>query len=195
VNPEPAGALKPVRAPSHPKSQISSMIQLKTDPADAAPSLTTERPKDGPAADALIDAAFGPGRFTKVSERVREFAQFAPELSVCAWRGERLVGVVRQWRVRCGDAPVVFLGPIAVAADERSGGVGARLVEQACAAAKAAGEAAIVLVGDEPYFGRWGFSAALAKAVLLPGPVDQNRVLAVALSPQGESLSGPIQVL
>src|SRR5665213_2952935 len=143
----------PVRAPSHSSRRFSSMIQLKTDPADAPPSLTTERSADGAAADALIDRAFGSGRFTKVSERVREFAAFAPELSVCAWRGGRLVGVARQWRVRCGAAPVVFFGPIAVEADERSGGVGAMLVEQACAAARAAGEAAIVLVGDEPYFG------------------------------------------
>jgi predicted N-acetyltransferase YhbS len=195
VNPEPAGALKPVRAPSHPKSQISSMIQLKTDPAPGAPSLTTERPKDGPAADALIDAAFGPGRFTKVSERVREFAEFAPELSVCAWRGGRMVGVVRQWRVRCGAAPVVFLCPIAVDAEERSGGVGAMLVEAACTAAKAAGEAAIVLVGDEPYFGKFGFSAAAAKDVVLPGPVDPKRTLTAVLKPGGAALSGPIRAL
>jgi predicted N-acetyltransferase YhbS len=171
------------------------MIQLKTDPADAAPRLTTERPADGPPASALIDRAFGPGRFTKVSERVREFADFAPELSVCAWRGERLVGVVRQWRVRCGAQPVVFLGPIAVAAEERSGGIGAMLVKQACAAARAAGEAAIVLVGDEPYFGRFGFSADRAKAVQLPGPVDQHRVLAAAFTAEGEALSGAIRPL
>jgi predicted N-acetyltransferase YhbS len=168
------------------------MIHLKTDPALSAPSLTIERPQDGPLAEGLVDRAFGPGRFTKVSERVREFAAFAPELSVCAWRGARLVGTVRQWRVRCGRTPVVFLGPIAVEATERSGGLGAMLVREAVAAAKAAGEAAIVLVGDEPFFGRHGFTAARAKDVRLPGPVDQNRVLAAALKPEGEALSGMI---
>jgi predicted N-acetyltransferase YhbS len=171
------------------------MINLKTDPAPLAPSLKTEQPSDAAAVDALIGRAFGPGRFTKVSERVREFATFAPELSFCAWRGARLVGVVRQWRVRVGGTPVVFLGPIAVEAQERSGGVGGLLVAQACAAAKAAGETAIVLVGDEPYFARFGFSADLAKAVVMPSPVDPRRVLAVAFTPDGEALEGPISPL
>jgi predicted N-acetyltransferase YhbS len=171
------------------------MINLKTDPAPLAPSLKTEQPSDGAAAEALIDRAFGPGRFTKVSERVREFATFAPELSFCAWRGQRLAGVVRQWRVRVGATPVVFLGPIAVEVEERSGGVGGLLVAQACAAAQAAGETAIVLVGDEPYFAKFGFSAALAKAVSLPGPVDPRRVLAVAFTPDGAALEGAIGAL
>ena len=60
----------------------------------------------------------------------------------------------------------------------RSAGVGGQLVAAACEAAKAAGEAAIVLVGDEPYFERFGFSAAAARDVRLPGPVDPRRVLA-----------------
>ncbi|HEV2531165.1 N-acetyltransferase [Phenylobacterium sp.] len=171
------------------------MIQLKTDPDGAAPKLAAERAPDSPLADALIDRAFGPGRFTKVSERVREFAAFAPELSFCAWRGDRMVGVVRQWRVRCGETPVVFLGPIAVEETERSSGVGAMLVQLACDAAKAAGETAIVLVGDEPYFGKFGFSADLAKDVRLPGPVDQRRVLAAAFAPEGEQLSGMVRPL
>jgi len=171
------------------------MIHLDSQMAPTAPSLALEQPQDGGLADALIDRAFGPGRFTKVSERVREFADFAPELSFCAWQGGRLVGVVRQWRVRAGATPVVFLGPIAVEADERSSGVGGLLVEAARDAAKAAGEAAIVLVGDEPYFSRFGFSAALAREVVLPSPVDQRRVLAVAFTPAGEALSGPIAPL
>jgi predicted N-acetyltransferase YhbS len=171
------------------------MIQLKPQAAPDAPRIFLERPQDAALADDLIDRAFGPGRFTKSSERVREFADFAPDLSFCAWRGEDLVGVVRQWRVRVGDTQAVFLGPIAVEADERSGGVGAVLVEQACAAAKAAGETAVVLVGDAPYFGRFGFTAELGRAVRLPGPVDQRRVMAIAFAPEGEALSGMIRAL
>lgn len=170
-------------------------MSLQSTPAPDAPSLAPERPQDAALADALIDKAFGPGRFTKVSERVREFADFAPELSFCAWRGDRLVGVVRQWRVRAGETPIVFLGPLAVEADERSGGVGGLLVEQAGAAARAAGEHAIVLVGDEPYFARFGFSAACARNVELPSPVDRNRVLGVAFTPEGERLEGPVRPL
>ena len=170
-------------------------MSLKPDPAADAPSLANERPQDAALAEDLIDRAFGPGRFTKISERVREFAEFAPELSYCAWRGERLVGVVRQWRVRAGETPIVFLGPLAVEAEERSSGVGGLLVEQACAAAKAAGECAIVLVGDEPYFARFGFSAALTRELLMPGPVDPGRVLAVAFTPDGARLMGPVRPL
>jgi predicted N-acetyltransferase YhbS len=70
--------------------------------------LQSERPQDGPLVDALVARAFGPGRFTKVSERVREFASFAPELSMCAWSGDRLLGCARMWRVRVGGRPVMF---------------------------------------------------------------------------------------
>lgn len=170
-------------------------MSLKPDPAADPPQLANERAVDAQLASDVMDRAFGPGRFTKVSERVREFAQFAPELSFCAWRDGRMVGVVRQWRVRAGETPIVFLGPIAVDEAERSSGLGGLLIERACAAAKAAGEAAIVLVGDEPYFGRFGFSAACARAVELPGPVDRNRVLGLAFSPEGERLTGMVRPL
>lgn len=138
--------------------------------------LVNETPAHGPAIEALLDRAFGPGRFAKVSERVREFADFAQELSFCALEGDKVVGVVRMWRVACGDQPIVFLGPLAVEASERRHGLGAMLVERACEATRDAGEAAVVLVGDLPYFQRVGFS--VASEVRLPGPVDARRVLA-----------------
>lgn len=160
------------------------------DPApDPALTLVHETPADALAIEALLDRAFGPGRFVKVSERVREFATFAPELSFCAYDAGQLVGVVRMWRVAVGAQPAVFLGPLAVDQDQRSAGLGGQLVERACAAAKAAGEAAVVLVGDEPYFGRFGFE--IAPDVILPGPVDQRRVLALSL--RAIALAGPIQ--
>ncbi|WP_395670680.1 GNAT family N-acetyltransferase [Phenylobacterium sp.] len=154
-----------------------------------------ERPEDAPLAEALVDRAFGPGRFVKSSERVREIAQFAPELSVCAFDGGVLVGTVRLWRVRIGDQPVVFLGPLAVDLDQRSAGVGAVMVQRACDAAKAAGETWVVLVGDEPYFGRFGFAAAPAAAVRLPGPVDQRRVLALRLRDEAPEPAGSFSPL
>ena len=149
----------------------------------ATATLALESPQDDAAILALLDHAFGPGRFTKVSERVRELAQAAPDLSYCAWREGRLVGSVRQSRARVGGSPVVFLGPLAVHEAERLGGLGGRLVEAACDAAMAAGEACVLLVGDEPYFKRFGFFAAPAAGVTLPGPVDQRRVLARLLKP------------
>jgi predicted N-acetyltransferase YhbS len=150
----------------------------------------TEQPADAPAIDALLDHAFGPGRFTKVSERVREFAAFRPDLSVLAWDGDRLVGCCRQSLVGVGGRAVIFLGPLAVDADARLGGVGGALVERACAAAQGAGYPIVLLVGDEPYFQRFGFSADRARGVVMPGPVDQRRVLARGAA---EPLSGPVQ--
>ena len=157
--------------------------------------LQFERPQDGPAVDALIDRAFGPGRFTKVSERVREFATFAPELSVCAWSGDRLLGCARMWRVRVGGRPVTFLGPFAVEQGERNAGFGARLIARACEAAQAAGESHVVLVGDEPYFSRVGFARAAGREVIMPGPVDQRRVLVRALTPDAGALAGLVAAL
>lgn len=151
---------------------------MSLQPCRPPPALTfvNETPAHAEGVEALLNAAFGPGRFAKVSERVREFAEFAPELSFCAFEDGRLLGVVRMWRVNVGDQPIVFLGPLAVDADERKHGLGALLVDRACEAAKAAGEAAVLLVGDLPFFRRVGFS--VAKDVQMPGPVDPNRVLA-----------------
>ena len=156
-------------------------------------TLQFERPEDGPLVDALIDRAFGPGRFTKVSERVREFATFAPELSVCAWSEGRLLGCARMWRVRVGGRPAAFLGPFAVEQGERNAGFGARLIARACEAATAAGETHVVLVGDESYFGRVGFSTAAGRAVVMPGPVDPLRVLVRALKPEASELLGLVE--
>lgn len=178
----------------------SCRIPHRKEPMTAQPSaplpaltLQSEQPQDAPFVDALIDRAFGPGRFTKVSERVREFATFAPELSVCAWAQGRLLGVARMWRVRVGGRPVVFLGPFAVEQGERNAGFGARLIARACEAAAASGASHVLLVGDEAYFGRVGFSTAAGRQVVMPGPVDQRRVLVRALRPDAGELAGPVQ--
>lgn len=159
----------------------------------SAPILKLEAPADGPAIEALLDRAFGPGRFVKSSERVREFAAFAPDLSFCAWEGGVLIGSVRMWRVRVGDTPVVFLGPIAVEQDVRRAGLGAGLVEAACGAARAAGERVVLLVGDALYFARAGFRPEGAEGVRMPGPVDQRRVMVRGLDGNAPVLAGDIR--
>lgn len=166
-------------------SRIAKTFMI--DPADQALSYTQEQPADADAIEALLDHAFGPGRFVKSSERVREFAEFRPEMSFCAWDGARLVGVVRMWKVHVGATPAIFLGPLAVRAEGRKFGVGGELVQRACAAAQAAGFP-VLLVGDEPYFSRFGFSAAPCKGVRMPGPVNQRRVLARGV----DLLDGPV---
>jgi predicted N-acetyltransferase YhbS len=149
--------------------------------APASPPIVTERPKDASAVDALVLRAFGPGRFAKAAERLREGRGPCLDLSFVAWDGGRIVGSVRQWTVKVGVSPSIFLGPIAVEADHRSQGLGAALIERACEAAAGAGHATIVLVGDTPFFGPLGFVAA--PRVTMPGPVDRRRVLARALQP------------
>jgi predicted N-acetyltransferase YhbS len=168
---------------------------MSAEPAAALPALTLqfERPQDGPLVDALIERAFGPGRYAKSSERVREFATFAPEMSVCAWSEGRLLGCARMWRVRVGGQPAMFLGPFAVELGERNAGFGARLIARACEAAQAAGQSHVVLVGDETYFSRVGFATAPGRAVVLPGPVDQRRVLVRALTADRGDLAGPVE--
>ena len=151
--------------------------------------LRSEQATDAQAIETLLDRAFGPGRFVKSSERVREIAEFRPDLSLCAIEGGRLVGSVRMWQVHVGETAAIFLGPLAVEADARSAGVGGILVEAACKAAEAAGFPLVVLVGDPPYFARFGFSAAQTRDVRLPGPVDQRRVLARGAS---AALAGPV---
>lgn len=162
---------------------------------DAPLLIRSERPHDGAQIEALLERAFGPGRFTKSSERVREFAPFRPDLSFCAFADGELVGCVRMWEVEVGGHRLVFLGPLAVEAEARKLGVGGLIVERACEASQAAGFDLVLLVGDEPYFSRFGFSAAPAKGVIMPGPVNQSRVLVRELAPGAAEggLHGPVQ--
>lgn len=115
-------------------------------------------------------AAFGPGRFAKTAERLRERARIAA--GFVAREDGQIIGSVRLWAITIGGESALFLGPIAVSAASRRGGLGADLV-QACV--DHAGDVGILLVGDLPYFGRFGFRPA--PDVRLGGPVDQRRVL------------------
>jgi predicted N-acetyltransferase YhbS len=140
-------------------------------PARPAPlRIETEAPGDAAAVEALVLAAFGPGRFAKTAERLRERARIAA--GFVAREDDRVIGSVRLWAITVGEEPALFLGPIAVALDSRKAGLGADLV-QACL--DHAGETGVLLVGDLPYFGRFGFR--LAPKARLAGPVDLNRVL------------------
>lgn len=128
---------------------------------------------DMPAIEALILRAFGPGRFAKTAERLREGGTIAAGFVVHDEDG-RLIGSVRLWSITVGGKPALFLGPIAVDADNRRGGLGADLV-QACIDYAAQTGVGVLLVGDPPYFSRFGFVAA--PDAVLPGPVDRRRVM------------------
>ncbi len=140
-------------------------------PARPAPlRIEIEVSADAAAVEGLVLAAFGPGRFAKTAERLRERARIAAGFVVR--EDGRIIGSVRLWAITVGGEPALFLGPIAVSADSRRAGLGADLV-QACV--DHAGDTGILLVGDLPWFGRFGFRPA--PDVRLSGPVDQRRVL------------------
>ncbi|PHY18879.1 GNAT family N-acetyltransferase [Caulobacter sp. BP25] len=163
--------------------------------SSAYPPLVLETPAMEAAVTALIDRVFGPGRFAKSSERLREGNALLAECSFVALRDGQPVGCCRLWPVTIGGEPVAFLGPLAVDPDERSAGLGQALVASACEAARAAGWRAVLLVGDGPYFGRIGFTNAHTAGVVMPGPVDQRRVLLLPLRQGGdEGLSGPVAI-
>ncbi|MFI4976199.1 MAG: GNAT family N-acetyltransferase [Caulobacterales bacterium] len=165
------------------------------DAALALPPLVSERPQDAPAVDRLIGRAFGPGRYAKTAERLREGNRPILPLCLVAREAGEIVGCVRLWPVSIGERPAILLGPFAVDPDFRNQGLGAALITGACEVAAAAGHDLVILVGDEPYFGPLGFAAAPAGAVRLPGPVDQRRVLVRALKPGADAgLAGPVAI-
>lgn len=154
------------------------------------PPIVLEQPQDAPLVDALIDRAFGPGRYAKAAERLREGNRPLMNLCFVARADEAIVGCVRMWPIRIGETPAILLGPLAVNDVWRSLGLGAALVRRACEAAADAGHSVVLLVGDEPYYGPLGFSPA-PRTVVLPGPVDPARVLLCALKPTA-AVAGPV---
>lgn len=143
-----------------------------------------ERLRDIDAREALLDASFGPERFEKTAERLREGRLPAAGLALVATTGERLVGTVRLWNVTLGPSrPSLLLGPIAVDCTLRSAGIGGQLMRAALTRAKDEGHASVILVGDEPYYRRFGFAAAKMDELWMPGPVDRSRFLGLELVP------------
>jgi predicted N-acetyltransferase YhbS len=150
-------------------------------------SIRTERPADLAAREALLDVAYGPVRFTKPSQRLRERRE--PALSFVALEHGRVIGTVRLWPVSAGAGrPALLLGPLAVHPDCRRRGLGAALMRRALRAAQEAGHAAVLLVGDASYYGRFGFTAEKTGALSMPGPYEPARLLALELVP--EALDG-----
>ena len=136
-----------------------------------------ETPGEAGAREALLDLVFGSARFAKTSERMREGR--LPELALSARRDGRFVGTVRLWAIEAGaGCHALLLGPLAVAPELQGEGIGDRLMRFALNRAAAAGHGAVLLVGDAPYYGRFGFSAALTRALDMPGPVERHRFLA-----------------
>lgn len=147
-------------------------------------TIRKEMTKDIAAREALLDRAFGDTRFTKAAERLREGRMPAYGLSFVATTTNRVVGTVRLWHVSAGPArPALLLGPLAVDDARRGLGIGAALMRRATEAAHQLGHKAVLLVGDAPYYGRFGFTAEKTGALWMPGPYERDRLLARELVP------------
>ena len=150
--------------------------------SDAAPfAIRAERASDVAAREALLDACFGASRHTRTCQRLRDGRAPAEGLALSAVRQGQLVGTVRLWHVSAGGIPALMLGPLAVEDSSRKLGVGAALMDHALAAAKARGHRAVILLGDAPYYARFGFSAARTGELSLPGPFELDRLLGLEL--------------
>ena len=150
---------------------VTDLIPLATQPAAAV--------------EALLDRAFGADRHARTAYKVRGAAGAIAALSFGAVEDGVLVGSIQCWPVALTDGygverPLVMLGPVAVEPARQQDGIGRRLVDRSLAAAAEAGlAAAMMLIGDPEYYGRFfGFSAAVTAGWTLPGPVERRRLLA-----------------
>ncbi len=149
--------------------------------------ITVEEPKHAAAIEALLDASFGPDRFTKTAYRLRDGVESIPALNLVAIEHDEhghevVVGTIRYWPILVGGTTQsILLGPIAVAAHLQGSGLGSKLIRMSLNKAVAQGHKSVILVGDAPYYERFGFSRALTLGMQMPGPVDMSRLLGLEL--------------
>jgi predicted N-acetyltransferase YhbS len=160
---------------------------------DVSLTILAETPGDGPAVERLHERAFGPGRYARTAYRVREQVTHSLDLSFTARVGTLLAGSVRLSPVRIGESKALLLGPLAVEPPFRERGVGQALIGRALEAARAKGYRLVILVGDEPFYGKCGFKRIPPGRATMPGPVDPVRLLIAELSEGAfDGVSGPI---
>jgi predicted N-acetyltransferase YhbS len=150
--------------------------------------MVTIRPEissDYAAREALLNRSFGAKRFRKTSERLRSGRLPAEGLAFSAVDATgKLIGTMRLWNIVAGSAgPALLLGPLAVDCKAQCQGIGAALINHAVAEAKRLGHACVLLVGDAPYYSRFGFSVAFTSSLTMPGPVERQRFLGLELEP------------
>jgi predicted N-acetyltransferase YhbS len=148
--------------------------------------VSAETDADIPARNALLDRAMGPRWRKKSSEKLRKGRIPSEGLALIARDASgTVVGTVRLWDIAAGadGRRALLLGPLAVEPALKSAGIGSVLMREAIAEAARLGHTAIVLVGDAPYYGRFGFSAEKTGMLAMPGPYEKHRLLALELTP------------
>lgn len=151
-------------------------------PLAAAPfALRSERGSDVAAREALLDVCFGEDRHARTCQRLRDGRLPAEGLAFSAVVRGKLVGTVRLWHVSAGGRAALVLGPLAVDPSCQKFGVGGALMRHAIEAARRLGHSAIILLGDAPYYERFGFAAAKVAELHLPGSFERERLLGLEL--------------
>lgn len=140
-------------------------------------TIRREHPADRDAIDRMHERAFGPGRFARTAYRLREGVAPLADLSFVALVGTLIVGSVRLTSVLAGGRPALVLGPLTVEPAFMDRGIGGGLMHASLGAARDAGHELVLLVGDEPYYSRFGFKVVPLNRLTLPGPVDPRRFL------------------
>lgn len=162
--------------------------------SELALTILAETADDAVAIDRLHERTFGPGRYARSAYRIREGRAHALDLSFTARIGTLLVGSVRLTPICIGDTPALLLGPLTVEPPFRSRGIGRALIERAFKDATAKGHKLVVLVGDEPFYGKIGFKRVPKGQMKMPGPVDPARLLVAELAPgAADGVSGLIR--
>lgn len=140
----------------------------------------------------LLDLCFGPARKKRTAAMLRDGATRIESASFVAKDGEELAGSVEcwelEWRHPQGSRRIALLGPLVSHPARRGEKIGVRLMDLALAELEKL-HLPVMLIGDEPYYGRWGFSAQHTGEWVLPGPVDRDRLL--LRTKAGHRLRGP----
>lgn len=145
-----------------------------------------ERSGDVLAREHLLDLCFGAARRLKTSERLREGRLPAEGLAFTAEYNGHVCGTVRLWHVEAEfRRPALLLGPLAVDPEIQGHGLGATLMSHALTRATILGHGAVLLVGDAPYYARFGFTPGLVAGLSMPGPFERERFLGLNLRPGG----------
>jgi len=149
---------------------------------DLSLTILPETADDALAIERLVERTFGPGRYARTAYRLREQLPHRLDLSFTARIGTLLVGSVRLTPIRIDATPALLLGPLTIEPPFRERGIGRALIARALEAARADGHRLVVLVGDEPYYGKSGFKRVAKNTMTMPGPVDPARLLVAELS-------------
>ncbi len=155
--------------------------------------LTVEQDKDWWEVEALYDLCFAPGREALSSYRLRDSVD--PVRSLCLVvrdADDILAAAIRFWPVRVADQDALLLGPIAVHPTHQGEGLGGWLMQQSLAAARVEGWARVILVGDAPYYARFGFT--VNRDLAMPPPTNPERLMSAELSPGAwTGVAGPVR--